>query len=76
MIDFKNVTYKINNKTILDNISFKIEKHEKVLILGKSGSGKTSIFNMIVRHIKPTSGKVLFNNNNINNFSNCYRAFT
>lgn len=69
MINFKNVTYKINNKTILDNISFKIEKHEKVLILGKSGSGKTSIFNMIVRHIKPTSGKVLFNNNNINNFS-------
>ena len=69
MINFKNVTYKIDDKTILDNVSFDINENEKVLIVGQSGSGKTSIFNMIVKYIKPTSGKVLFNNIDINSFS-------
>ena len=40
MISFKNVTYIIKNKTILNNITFNIKRKEKVLLIGKSGSGQ------------------------------------
>ena len=69
MIKFNNVTYKINDKIILSNITFEINRFEKVLIHGKSGSGKTTIFNLLVKHIKPTNGQILFNNIDINTFS-------
>lgn len=66
MIDFNNVTYKIKNKVILDKISFSIKEQEKVLIVGKSGSGKTSLFNLIAKHIKANSGDILVDGININ----------
>lgn len=69
MISLKKVYYKINNKEILNNISFDIKDGEKVLINGKSGCGKTTIFNLIIRNIKPSSGNVYFDKKDINSFS-------
>ncbi|MDY2888001.1 MAG: ATP-binding cassette domain-containing protein [Candidatus Caccosoma sp.] len=69
MISLKKVYYKINNKEILNNISFDIKDGEKVLINGKSGCGKTTIFNLIIRNIKPLSGNVYFDKKDINSFS-------
>lgn len=65
MISFKNVTYKVKNKTILENITFNIKRGEKVLIYGNSGSGKSTIFNLLLKNIKLTSGIITYENENI-----------
>lgn len=70
MISFKNVTYIIKNKTILNNITFNIKRKEKVLLIGKSGSGKSTIFNLLIKNIYPTSGNIFFDKRNILQFSN------
>ena len=70
MISFKNVEYKIKNNKILDNITFNIKHGEKVLLVGNSGSGKSTIFNLLVKNIYPTSGNIYFNNEDINKYNN------
>tara|TARA_B100000809_G_scaffold263627_1_gene317331 strand:- start:15499 stop:17250 length:1752 start_codon:yes stop_codon:yes gene_type:complete len=59
-IEFKNVslTYDDTNITALNNISFSINNGETVAILGKTGSGKTTILNLVARMYDPTSGSV------------------
>ena len=52
MISFKNVTYKVKNKTILENITFNIKRGEKDLIYGNSGVGQSTIFNLLLKNIK------------------------
>ena len=50
LVEFKNVTFSyIQNRKVLDNISFRIEPQEKVAIVGETGSGKTTITNLIGR---------------------------
>jgi len=61
-ISFENVDYKIKNKQILKNVSFKIDENKIISIVGKSGSGKSSIFKMIEGFWYPNSGKVLVGN--------------
>ncbi|NJB72477.1 ATP-binding cassette subfamily B protein [Saonia flava] len=60
-IEFKNVsfTYEDTNITALKNISFTIKEGETVAILGKTGSGKSSILDLIARLYDTTSGKIL-----------------
>ncbi|HOJ36853.1 MAG TPA: ABC transporter ATP-binding protein [Ignavibacteriales bacterium] len=65
-IEFKNVSFEVDNKKILDNITFKIQKHQKVAIIGKTGAGKTTIFNLITKILSPTSGEIHINGININ----------
>lgn len=48
-IEFKNVTFSYAKKDILKGISFKINKGEKVAIIGKTGAGKTTITNVLMR---------------------------
>ena len=55
-IEFKNVTFKFGKKTVLDNISFRIKLGETVAILGETGSGKTSLINLIPRFYDVSSG--------------------
>ncbi|MBQ8206539.1 MAG: ABC transporter ATP-binding protein [Bacilli bacterium] len=69
MISFKNVTYKIKNKKIINNINFNIKKSEKVLLIGKSGSGKSTIINLINKNISPSTGNVYFNKKDINSYN-------
>ncbi len=63
-VTFSNVslTYDDTNITALDNISFSIEKGETLAIMGKTGSGKSSIVNMIARMYDATEGTVLIDN--------------
>ncbi len=63
-IEFKNVsfTYEDTNITALNNISFIINKGETVAIIGKTGSGKSSILDLIARLYDTTSGEILIDN--------------
>ena len=66
-IEFKNVTftYPDTNITALNNISFKINKGDTIAIIGKTGSGKSTILNLISRLHDATEGKILIGNQDI-----------
>ena len=66
-ITFKNVSFKyLNSKSdILKNCSFKIPHSKKVALVGHSGSGKTSLLNLIPRFYDPYKGTININNTNI-----------
>ena len=58
MIEIKNVTKKIGNKTILKDISLSIDTGMLVVLIGSSGCGKTTTLKLINKLIKPTSGEI------------------
>ncbi len=66
-IEFKNVslTYNDTNITALKNISFTVKSGETIAILGKTGSGKTSIINLIARLYDSTEGAILIDQKQI-----------
>lgn len=65
MIEFKKVRKDFKNKTVLKDISFNVKKGELVAIIGSSGCGKTTTLKMINRLIKPSSGEILINGEDI-----------
>ena len=68
-IEFKDVSFFYEkNKIILDKISFKTKK-SKMHIIGESGSGKSTIFNLISRFIDPRKGNIYINDMNIKDVS-------
>jgi ATP-binding cassette subfamily B protein/ATP-binding cassette subfamily C protein len=69
-IEFKNVTfsYPKSSAIIIDDISFKIDKGEKISIVGLNGAGKTTLVKLICRLYKPSSGEILINGVNINDY--------
>ena len=68
-IEFQNVSLSIADDKILKNINLRIKHNEVVAIVGESGAGKTMLFNLILRLIKPSSGKIKIDNTNIFEFS-------
>ena len=64
-IEFNNVYYTVDNFHILKGISFVVKKGEFLGITGVSGSGKTSILNLMAKLARVTSGGILINNTNI-----------
>ena len=70
-ITFKNVsfTYPESGIKALKNISFKIEKGKTLAIVGKTGAGKSSIINLIMRNYDVDSGEILIGNKNIKNIN-------
>lgn len=69
-IEFNDVSLTIKNKVVLDNINFKINHNEVVAIVGEPGSGKTMLFNLILRQFKPTSGLITLDNIDIFDYDN------
>ncbi len=65
--EFKNVTFGYDeNKLVLDNINFKINSGEMIGFVGRSGAGKTTIFNLLCKMYNVKSGEILIENENIN----------
>ena len=60
-IEFRNVGFRYDDDgpLVLDDVSFAVEQGRKVGVVGKSGSGKTSLVNLIVRLYDPTDGEIL-----------------
>ena len=58
-LEFDHVTYEIDGKKILDDVSFHLKEGKKLGIMGATGSGKTTITNLAMRFADPTSGRVL-----------------
>lgn len=72
LVEFKNVnfSYKTKNKGNIENISFTAEPNMITAIVGHSGSGKTTITNLLLRKYKIDSGEILIDNESIYNYSN------
>ncbi|HYL75603.1 MAG TPA: ATP-binding cassette domain-containing protein [Bryobacteraceae bacterium] len=60
-VEFRQVGFRIGGNLILDNLSFAIEPGETVVLLGRSGSGKTTALKMVNGLLFPTNGEVLVN---------------
>jgi len=69
-VEFKNVSFKYPNSqtNVLDNINFKINQGETVAIVGATGSGKSTIVNLITRFYDVNEGEILVDNHNIKEY--------
>ena len=69
-IEFKNVSFSYDTGgLIIDDVSFKIDRNETVAIVGKSGSGKSTIANLIPRFYNHSKGEVLIDGISVNDYS-------
>ena len=68
-IVFQNVSFSYNDKKVsLNNINLTIKQGETIALVGSTGSGKTTLVNLLIRFYNPTDGKILINNKDINSF--------
>ena len=65
MLEFRNIRKVFKNKTVINDISFTVNKGEFVVIVGQSGCGKTTTLKLINRLISPTSGSINLDGKNI-----------
>lgn len=70
-LEFKNVSFVYPNteKKVLDNISFKVNSGDTIVLVGINGSGKTTILKLLLRLYDVTDGEILVNGLNIKEFS-------
>ncbi len=70
-IEFKNVSfgYPGTNKTILKNVSFKINKGETIAIVGVNGAGKSTLVKLLLRFYDADEGEILYNGINIKEYN-------
>lgn len=74
LVAFQEVSFKYSQakQYALKNISFKIPKGQTLAVIGKTGSGKTSLLHLILRLYEPTEGKVIFQGRNIKDYDKDY----
>ncbi|ASA25818.1 ABC transporter ATP-binding protein [Paenibacillus donghaensis] len=58
-IEFEHISFKYDSATVLDDVSFTVEPGETVAIMGSTGSGKTTLINLIPRFYDVSEGRVL-----------------
>ena len=68
ILDIKNITKNYGKKIVVDNVSLNVKQGEIVGLLGPNGAGKTTSFYIIVGLIKPKSGDIYINKQNITKF--------
>lgn len=75
MLTLKHINKSYGNRTILSDISLSIRKGEIVSILGPSGCGKTTLLNLILGLTQATSGKIMFDGEDLTNVPMQKRGF-
>jgi phospholipid/cholesterol/gamma-HCH transport system ATP-binding protein len=68
-IEFRDVHLAFDDRTVLDGLSFKVMKGETKIILGGSGSGKSTTIKLVLGLLKPDSGQILVDGEDITNFN-------
>ena len=68
-IEFKNVSFKYDKVNVLENFNLKIDGNSFVGIVGKSGAGKSTIFNLITKMYIPQKGNIFLDNYKFNELS-------
>lgn len=59
LVDFNNVTFAYDDKNVVENLSFSIKKGEQVTLSGRTGTGKSTIFKLLLGLYEPDNGSVL-----------------
>jgi phospholipid/cholesterol/gamma-HCH transport system ATP-binding protein len=68
-IEFRDVHLAYNDRTVLDGLSFKVLKGETKIILGGSGCGKSTTIKLVLGLVKPDSGQILVDGEDITNYT-------
>ncbi|HZV67935.1 MAG TPA: heme ABC transporter ATP-binding protein [Saprospiraceae bacterium] len=66
MLTVKNITYKVGNKVLLDDVSMDFEPGKLNLIIGPNGAGKSTLIKIICRQLVPVNGSVFYGAENVN----------
>ncbi len=74
MLELRNLEFSVKQRQIIDGISLKVETGEFIVITGPNGSGKSTLAKIIMGIEKPTSGKIIFNKQDITGMSVTDRA--
>lgn len=61
MVSLNNISYAVDDRTILSDVSFTINGRDKIGLVGLNGVGKTTLLNLIYGKLQPTSGKLATN---------------
>ena len=69
MLELKNLTINVSDKTIIQNLNLKLEKNKVYVLMGPNGSGKSTLALTLMRHplYQIKSGKILFEKKDITN---------
>ena len=68
-MEIKNVEFSYGNYKVLNDISFKVQEGKITTIIGANGCGKSTLFNVITKNLKPQKGSVLLNGEDIKHIS-------
>lgn len=74
MLELQEISYKSEDREILKNINLKIDEQKFIAITGPNGSGKSTLAKIIMGIVKPTSGKIIYNGQDITNLKIDERA--
>lgn len=70
MVTLQNIELSFGDKRVLDNVSLNVDPQERLVIIGQSGAGKTTILRLILGILKPNEGAVFFKQNEISRMNN------
>ena len=69
MIEVRNLVFRYKSKVILDDISFTLEDDEAVVVIGRSGVGKSTVLRCILGLVKPEAGSIIVDGTDITKIS-------
>ncbi len=73
LITLQKITKKFGYRTVLNDISFEIEKGNFILLLGNNGAGKTTLLRIISSLMRPSHGKILYKNKDYRQVASTFR---
>ena len=65
LVQVDDVVLRFDTKTVLDGISFSVRRGERLVVMGQSGGGKSTLLRLILGILKPTSGRVFFSGTDV-----------